>query len=238
MFALYSSGVTGAVDATYDPTWLVDGRTGWPVRKTGTGGAWTITGPAQDIDVLCVGHHTIRPAATVAISGGLTDTIVIPAWPSNNIPFNGVKVRALVAGVTSLTLTVSGNTEPAVIIGEFCAGLSKELPVTLTKDTEFSVNDFKVARPIDMAFVPPHDKAMEARRWRGTALLTLEQLADVEDWQRAQRAGTRPSLIIKDWPTANDAQFVDFVGLTSVVPRGPLMVKVEMVFQEFPRGRW
>src|SRR5262245_24463889 len=138
MFALFSTSVTGTVDATYDPDWLVDGRTDWPVRRTGSSISLAIAGSAQDVNVLCVGHHNIRPAATVSITGDITDTITIPTWPSNNIPLNGYKILGgTTSGVDALTLAVTGQTESACIIGEFCAGLGQTLPLTLMKASSF-----------------------------------------------------------------------------------------------------
>jgi hypothetical protein len=237
MFALFGTP-TGSLDATYQPAYLVDGRTDWPVRKTGSSISLTITGTAQDVDTLCMGHHNIRPAATINITGGITTTLTVPTWPSNNIPLNAYRTVTLVAGVTTLTLAVTGQTESACVIGEFCAGLAQTLPLTLHSDSSFSEDDFRVTRPMDMAFIPPHDKAMKASRWTGTGLLTTAQLAQVRDWQDATRSNTRPSLIIASFLGSTEAKFVQFLGLTSIVPVGPALFKVALSFQEYPRRRW
>ena len=48
IFALGDSdAVTGSVDATYNANWLVDGRTSYPVRKTGTSISLAIASTAQ-----------------------------------------------------------------------------------------------------------------------------------------------------------------------------------------------
>lgn len=237
MFALFSTSVTGTVDATYDPDWLVDGRTDWPVRRTGSAISLAIAGTAQDVDTLVLGHHNIRPAATINITGDITTTLTVPTWPSNNIPLNAYRSVTLAAGVDALTLAITGQTESACIIGEFCAGLAQTLPLTLMNDTQFSETDFRVTRPVDMAFVPPHDKGMKASRWRGSGLLTVSQMAQVRDWQDATRSNTRPSVIIASFLGSTEAKFVQFVGLSRVIPKGQLF-DVELVLEEYPRRRW
>lgn len=246
MFALGGS-VAGSVDANYQPTWLVDGRTGWPVRKTGTSISLAITGTAQDVDVLCVGHHTIRPAATISITGDITDSITIPTWPQNNIPLNGLKVLSSpTSAVDNLTLAVTGNTETAVIIGEFCAGLSSTLPLTRLPGTRFGEDDHAVIRPIDRAFMPPIDRKLRHRTWTGTGVLTTSQVTSLRTWHESTFGTTKPSLIIvPNLPgqPASDPWFVR-LGPFSYEPLGPVtaatstLYRVVLSFEEYPRTRW
>lgn len=241
MFALFGS-VSGPCDATYQPGWLVDGRTGFPVRVTSSSGSWTITGPAQDVDILCVGHHLLDAGLVVNITGGITTTITMPAARLNGIPLNGLRVLGSpTAGVTSLTVAVTGNTGPAVIIGEFCAGLGLTLPLTRVDDTTFTEEDFGVERPMDMSFIPPKDKGLRRREWRGTGLLTAAQVGQLREWHEAQRSFTRPSLIIAPGlpgMPALDPWFGHLMGFSYRFAGGPQLYRTQLVFREFPRSRY
>lgn len=238
-FALFGT-VTGTVDSTYDPDWLVDGRTSYPVRRTGSSISLAIAGSAQDVDTLVMGHHNIRPAATINITGDITTTLTVPTWPSNNIPLNAYRILgATVSGVDALTLAVTGQTESSCIIGEFCAGLGQSLPLTLHRASRFSEDDFRVSRPRDMAHIPPFDRALKASTWTGTGLLTTAQVATVRDWQDATRSNTRPSVIIAEFLGSTEAKFVEFVGLSDIAPVPATgMYAVQLTFNEFPRSRW
>jgi hypothetical protein len=231
-----TSAVVGSVDATYTAGWLVDGRTGYPVRKTGSSISLAITGAAQDVDVLCVGHHNIAAAATVNITGDITTTITIPTWPPNNIPLNGVRILGgTTSGVDALTVAVTGQTESSCIIGEFVAGLSESLPRTLQRDTRFTHRDYRASRPMDMAFIPPYDKGLYSRVWAGTGLFTAAQKVTAQEIFEEQRSATRPLLIIPD-TSVNDAWFVQFTAFEAV-PNGQLY-RVSLTFEEYPRSRW
>lgn len=228
--------VTGTTpDTTYSINWLVNGNPATPARKTGGTAAWSISGTAQDVDILCVAHHLLDAALEVAISGDVTATVTIPAYPPNGIPLNGVTVlEATATGVTALTVTVTANSGP-VIIGEFIAAKSRSLPGTLMRDTAFTRATFARARPLDRAWVPPYDRGLENRTWTGGLLLTVAQLADLEAWEQSQRAMTRPSLVIPD-PTTPVAR-VGYLTVGQVVHVGQLR-KVPIAFVELPRTRW
>jgi hypothetical protein len=224
---------SGTVDATYDVDWLVDGRTSYPARYTASGVAWTITGTAQEVGILVVGHHLLDAALSVAISGDITDTVVVPTYGANGIPFNAYKSITPVAGVDSLTVTITGNTGPAVIIGEFVAGKARTLPGTLSKHTGFLRNNFRENRSVDRAWIAPYDKGMVSEQWTGTLLLTAAQRLELLAWEESQRAGTRPSVVI-----INSLALFGFVEVGNQIPVGPALFKIDIRFVELPRTRW
>lgn len=227
-----NTSVAGSVDTTYQAAWLVDNRTSYPVRLTDDDAAWTVTGTAQEVGILVMGHHTVAAGVSVAISGDITDTLTVATWGKNGIPFNAYKVITPVAGVDSLTITVTDNTEPAVIIGEFVAGKARTLPGTLSKATGFQRNNFTTSRPIDRAWIPPYDKGMVAEQWEGTLLLTSAQRLELLEWEESQKQRTLPSVVV-----INSMALFGFVEVGRQIPIGQLW-KIDMRFVELPRTRW
>ena len=224
--------VSGTVDATYSASWAVDGRPSYPVRRTGSAGAWTITGTAQDVGILVVGHHLLDAALSVAVSGDITNTVVIPTYGANGIPFNGYRLITTVPSVDEVTFTVTGNTGAAVIIGELVAGKARTLPGTLSKHTGFVRNNFRADRPLDKAWIPPYDRGMVAEQWTGTLLLTSAQRLELLAWEESQKSGTQPSVIV-----INSLALFGFVEVGQQIPIGQLW-KIDMRFVELPRTRW
>src|SRR5688500_15660686 len=115
--------VTGSVDATYTKDWLTDGRPDYPVRKTGDLSLAIAPSPAVSVDVIAVCLHNIRQAASINLTGDVTNTIPTAAHPPNGIPKNWFRLLDAPVSVDSLTLAVTGNTEP-IVITELYAGLS------------------------------------------------------------------------------------------------------------------
>src|SRR5687768_3038352 len=228
-----NTSVAGSVDATYQAAWLVDGKTSYPVRLTDDDAAWTVTGTAQEVGILVVGHHTIAAGVSTAISGDITDTLTVAAWGKNGIAFNAYKIITPVAGVDSLTLTITDNTEPAVIIGEFVAGKARTLPGTLMPHTGFQRNNFRSDRPIDRAWIPPYDKGMVAEQWTGTLLLTTSQQSELLAWEESQKAGTLPSVVV-----IRSMALFGFVEVGRQIPVVPALWKIDIRFVELPRTRW
>ena len=230
----FGTSVSGSVDATYNANWLIDGRPSRPVRYTASGVVYTITGTATDVDFLALGYHALDAALSVSIGGDITDTLTIPAYGANDIPANAYKAITPVSGVDSLTVTVSGNTGSAVIIGEFAAGTTRTLPGTLSRHTGFRRNNFTAQRSLDRAFIPPFDKGMVAKQWTGTLLLTSTQRDDLIAWEESQQSGTRPSIVVID--SAVWWGYLE-VGNEIALPGG-LLWKIDIRFVEIPRTRW
>jgi hypothetical protein len=229
---IFGTAATGTVDATYNANWLIDGRPSYPARLTGSGAAWTITGTSQAIDFLAVGHHSLDAALSIAITGGITDTLTVPSYGANDIPHNAYKSIVSVPGVTTVTITITGNTGPAVIIGEVCFGTARTLPGTLSKHTGFRRNNFTPQRSLDRAWLPPYDKGMVAEEWTGTLLLTSAQRLTLLAWEESQRSGTRPSVVV-----LNSQAMWGFIEVGQQIPIGQLW-KIDMRFVELPRTRW
>lgn len=229
---VFGTSVSGTVDSTYQAAWLVDGRPSYPVRRTGANAEFVITGTATDVNFLALGYHSLDAALSVAISGDITNSLTIPAYGSNSIPVNAYKSITLVSGVDSLTLTVTGNTGAAVIIGEFAAGTASTLPGTLSRHTGFRRQTFSAQRPIDRAWIPAYDKGLEGDEWTGTLLLTSAQRDTLLAWEQSQKSRTRPSIVV-----INSAAMWGFIEVGNQIPVGSLW-KIDVRFVEIPRTRW
>ena len=223
---------SGTVDNTYDVDWLVDGRTSYPARYTASGVAWTVTGTAQEVGLMVIGHHLLDAALSVAISGDITDTITVPSYGANGIPFNAYKSITPVSSVDSVTITVTGNTGAAVIIGEAVFGKARTLPGTLSKHTGFFRHNFAAQRPLDRAWIPPYDKGMVAEQWTGTLLVTSTQRLELLAWEESQKSRTLPSVIV-----INSLALFGFIEVGNQVAVGSLW-KIDIRFVELPRTRW
>jgi hypothetical protein len=226
------NAATGTVDATYQASWLVDNRTSFPVRLTGANAAWTITGTAQEVGIWVVGHHLLDAGLTINLSGDITDTATVPTYGKNGIPFNAYEIITPVSGVDSLTVTITGNTGSAVIIGEFVAGKARTLPGTLSPHTGFLRNNFAAQRPMDRAWIPPYDKGMVAEQWDGTLLLTSAQRLELLAWEESQKSRTLPSVVV-----INSLALFGFVEVGRQIAVGQLW-KIDIRFVELPRTRW
>lgn len=231
--SLMFSTVSGTVDASYTNSWLVDGRAEYPVRTAGNLSLSLTKAVAQACDVFAVCIHGIRAAATINLTGDVTNTIPTATYPANAIPNNWYRKLATPVAVDALTLAVTGNTDP-VIIGEFYAGLAWEPSVDLRHGRELNpgevlarLGEFGIALPYDAGFAAP-------RGMRGELALTDAELVELVDFHAATRNGTRPALFIPD-TTINDAWLCVF-SFRSQTIGGTHFVTIE--FLEIPRLRW
>jgi hypothetical protein len=223
----------GTVDTTYQREWLTDGSPGFPVRKTGGSLSLTITpAAAVSCDVFAVCHHKVKQAATISLSGSVTNTIPTAAWPADDIPRNWYRRLTTPVSVASLGVAVTGNTDP-VIIGEFYAGLS------FTFEIDFGHGrTFDPQRPFEwegeFASLAPYDPGLALpRRLRGELALEPSEYADLEAAYLSQRNGSRPVLIIPN-DTVNDAWLAQF----SFQESFSAYSTVTMEIVEIPRTRW
>jgi len=236
----YGGSVAGVVAADYNPDWLVDGLPGRPVRSVGgsPGGlALTITNAAGPVGLIVIGHHNL--IVPVTIGGDITATLTPAATRTpRGLTLNPFAIVDTPVTTDTLTVTVSGNDVPE-IIGEVAAGVLREMTPIMVDDAAYVITDFAdPARGVALS-VLPYDRGLERRTLSGKQYYDGTDLADLIAWWQAQRASSRPSVLIPD-PDVNDAWFVNFQGF-SYKPIGPKsrdLYLVQFTFAEYPRGRW
>lgn len=231
--SLMFATVTGTVDASYDPDWLMDSRANYPIKRTGDLSLAIAAAAAQNVDVLAVCGHTIEEAAAIAIGGDITATIPTAPWPADNIPKNWFTLLSSPAAAQNLTLDVTGNVG-AISIAEFYAGLSWVPACDLRAGRELSpgevlamLGEFGIASPYDSGVAMP-------RGMRGELALDDTEFDDLLEIRAAQRNGSRPCLFIPD-DAVNDAWLCQ-IRFTEQMTAGTHYVTIEIV--EIPRLRW
>lgn len=231
--SLMFATVTGTPDATYQASWLVDGRGNYPLKKTGAFSFALAKSPAQDVDVIAVCLHNIRAAATISLTGDVTNTIPTSAHPSNAIPHNWFRLLTAAVSVDALTIAITGNVDP-ITIGELYAGLSWEPESGLKHGRSLSPGEV-LQRLGEHGLTMPFDDGVSAPRgMSGELALTSAEFAELKDMHAAQRNGSRPCLFIPD-DTINDAWLCVF-NFTEQTTGGTHFVSIE--FMEIPRIRW
>lgn len=184
--------VPAAIDATYEPNWLVDGAPGTPLQRTGDLSA-VITPPSTEmIDIFALVNHTVNVSA--GISGGATATIPGAALDGEGIRYNSFARIAPVSVSSDITLAISGNASP-IIIGELYGGLAIEF-----EDYEL---DLDPGDPFEwegeFSSIPPYDSGLShPRRLTGEVVMTAAQFAQVKAIYDSTRRGSRPCLVIPD----------------------------------------
>lgn len=232
--SLMFADVTGTVDATYEADWLTDGQANTPVRTTGNLSLALAAVTAQSVDVLAVCGHSIKAAASIAITGDITSTIPTATWPVDNIPHNWFRLLATpVVGVDALTLAVTGNTDP-IYIAEFYAGLSWEPECDLRAGRQLDPGQV-LAMMGEFGMTPPYDPGVALPRgMSGELALTDGEFAELVNIRAAQRNGSRPCLFIPD-DDVNDAWLCQ-IRFTEQRTGGTHYVSLEVL--EIPRLRW
>lgn len=198
--------VTATPSTDYLASWLTDGRPGYPLRTDGDLSA-SVAFSSRLVDTVAVCHHNIREAATITLGGGVSSTIPTQPWLANGMPANWYRRLAAPVTATTITIAVSSNGGPT-IIGELYAGLSQTLPQLhlgrrLSPDKAFPwEGEFSSLAPYDNGLSP-------ALRVTGTMILTEEQMNTLDAWFLSQYNGSRPTLILPDYP-ANVAWLAQF----------------------------
>jgi hypothetical protein len=240
--------VSGTVDDTYLPAWLTFGDPSHPARTTGNMSLTVSPSPAQSVDVIAVCHHNIREAASIALGGSVSSTIETHAHPPDDIPTNWYRLLTTPVSVSSLSLSVTGNTDP-VIVGELYAGLSRTLP-PLRLGKRLAPGEVFPWEG-EYSLLAPYDPGVHrTTRLQGTFYLTESQLNELHDWHLSQRNGSRPTLIILDYPQHHALLAVfnyeaeDFAPGDALVEGSPVtdapvaLFLVTMQIVEIPRLRW
>jgi hypothetical protein len=244
-WALFGVVSASGVDPDHLVSWLVDGRHGFPIRFTSGSATITVTNPIGTVNLVAICHHLLDAGLSVSLSGDVSNTIVIPAYPPNSVPFNAFKEVVPVgspASVDTLILTISGNSTD-VLIGELIAGEALALDPSLLIDTaQFGVRAYVDRADSPLSGIPPYSERARSRLLSGSQYYDATQLQAILDWFDSQDAFAFPvpSLLIPDSDDPTDARLV-----TLAEPRyqqvatgsAPLFL-VELEFVEYPRTRW
>lgn len=230
--SLMFAAVAGTVDTTYQASWLTDGRAGFPAKTTGNLSLAVTPAAAQLCDVFAVHHHSIRQAATIALTGDVTNSIPTAAHPPNAIPHNWFRLLEEPVSISTVTLGITGNTDP--VIASFYAGLSFAPECGLRAGVELDPGQVR-AMLGEHGIITPHDDGVsEPRGRRGELLLSAAEFAALLNLREAQRKGSRPCLYIPD-DAVNDA-WLCLVRFTDRLEGGHHFVTIELA--EIPRLRW
>lgn len=230
--AVLNAAVTtsaGTTDADYTDEWIADGRIGRPARATNGTVTWSLTFTSAEVGIIAIGNCNSNVNAT--ITGGVSTTVTAGALGENGIRLNGF-VKVTPANMTALAVGFSGAAS-AVVLGEIIAGKYRALPIPMF---DISHDDYVMEPGAEFASINGFDRGMEARRFTGTMKYTKANRDVLMGIWRAQRAGTRPTLMVYD-ESLNDA-VMGFLSKPSYKQVGPNLWSVDLTFQETPRSRW
>lgn len=253
LFGTVSDGSPSAIDPDHQLSWLVDGRVGFPLRLTGGSGVIQITNPSGEVNLVAICHHLLPAGLSVALSGDVSDTITIPPYGANGVPYNAYQILnggspgvGSPADIDTLILTISqGSPSDDIVIGEVFAGSPIVLDPSLKRDTaRFDARRYLNARTgNDLSGIPPYSEGARARTITGSQYYdgaTVQLLLDAFDSQDAY-AYPVPCLLILDSDDPTDARVVTMEEPVISEP-GPdgsdVEFLVELTFTEFPRTRW
>ncbi len=239
------AAVTGTVDADYDANWLCDGEPSFPIRTLAgspNSASYTITGTSQTVNGVVVANHNLDAGTVVTFGSGVTATVVAPDVPPNDIRLNAL---ALIPAVTAAgcVLTIASYSGP-IIIGEVLIGEFLEIR-TLPPESNMTSQMFQVENQGEFGGLS-QDRGAEARTFGGTIYVTDAMKKLLDDWYRACRNNSLPSVIIPidDSDFGSPVPVVDqdpwVVKWVTYSPR-PIMVDiwvVDVAWQELPRYRW
>ena len=236
------ASVSGTVDSDYDANWLCDGDPSFPIRTT-TSASYTITGSSTaDIDGIVVANHNLDAGTNVVFSSGLTATVVADDVPPNDIRLNAF-ATITPATASGCTLTITGHSGP-IVIGEVLIGQFQEMR-TLPPSSNLSMVPFEVPNAGEFGGLS-QDRGAESRVFGGTVYVDEATKGLLDDWYRACRNNSLPSVIVPIEATAliSPGPLVEawVVKWITYSPRPYLVAlgqwEVEVAWQELPRYRW
>ena len=217
------------LDSNFTREWLIDARPYFPVKKTGASLTLSVTpDAARTVSLLGLINHTVSATNTVTV--GSLGTITVPAWGVVGIAFNAATLIAPTStGAGPFNVTVSGNGEPAVIIGDLWLGESIELPDFL------SMRDLDPGETFgwESGLQPNYDGFSDIRRYSGQIVLTDEEYEDLQLWYRGSRKGTMPSLVVLD-----QTDEVLLCQMNYTEKHGELHHFIQLELVELPRPEW
>jgi hypothetical protein len=221
----------GATDSDYTDDWIVDGRVGRPARSTTGTVTWSIAASSGEVGLVAVCNCNSDVNAT--IGGGVSGTVTAGALQPNGIRLNGFQTFTP-ANITTLTVGFSGAADD-VVLGELIAGKYRTIRAPRF-DSDWEIDDYRLNVDAEFGSINPHDRGLESRKITGFNFYTTADRDLILAWYRAQRAASKPSLIVPD-SDVNDAWVVQL--LTPKYQRaGADSWRVELTFVESPRSRW
>lgn len=225
------STTVGATDSDYTDDWLVDGRCGRPARATNGTVTWSIANTSAEVGLVAVCNA--NPDVNATIGGGLTGTVTAGALTANGTRQNGFQTFTP-ASISTLTVGFSAAAA-AVVVGEVMAGKYRTLTAPRF-DSPVEFDDFRLDTGAEFSSIMPYDRGLEGRKITGYNYYSKTDRDLIIEWFRAQRGGSKPSLIVLD-SSINDAWVVQLLKPT-YTQAGPNAWRVDLTFVEYPRSRW
>jgi hypothetical protein len=235
--SLYA-GVSATVDSDYTDDWLCDGRPMRPIRGTSTSFSATITPlAAGTVDFVGISHHNLT--VSTVLGADLSGSVLAGALDGDGIRLNSFLSITPVAGVDSVTISVTSNAA-TVIIGEVFFGTATTIRGPFYRDFSVEYRDHSREPDNDISDVTAYDDGTDGgRTLQGTwpALTTAEKDSLIACF-KAQRNKTRPTLLVPD-STINDL-WVGYIKSVKAKPDDavPNRWEVSLTFDEIPRVRW
>jgi hypothetical protein len=233
--ASYFATVTtsaGTTDADYTDDWICDSRPSRPARAGSGTVTWSATSSSAEVGLIVVGYTNSNVNAT--IGGGVSTTVTAGALQADGIRLNGF-ATVTPANQTNLTVAFSGASA-TVVLGEFLYGKYRSITLPVYTSDVRSDRDFTRDQAADLSSVPPYDPGLAGRTWAGTFILTTAEVEIFRGAFRAQRNGTRPTVVVPD-STVNDA-WIGYLSAPAATPISHRHWSVQVTFTELPRVRW
>ncbi len=188
------ASVSGTVDGdSYDANWLCDGDPSFPIKTTSGSASFTITGTSTSgINGVVVANHNLDEGASITFGGGVSASLLAPAVPANDIRVNAWDTITSTSA-SGCTFAVSGNSNP-VIVGEVLVGVFQEMR-TLPPNPDAPMRPFQVPFSGEYGGMA-YDRGAEARSLSGTVYVRHSTKILVDEWYRACRNNSRPSVIV------------------------------------------
>lgn len=253
LFGGVSDGSPSAGDSDHELSWLTDGRPGFPLRLIGGTGTIAVTPPAPTspatvpaVTLIALCNHLLDAGLVVGVSGDVSGTITVPAYPRNGVPFNAwnmVEVASPPVDVANVILAITGNSDD-IVIGEVVIGEALALEDSLRlEDVSASVRRFLNTQNNPLSGIPPYSERAESRLISGSQYYDQTDLDAILDWFRSEDASPYqvPSLLIPNSDDPTDARLVTFAAeptWTQLRAGDDPLYLVQLTFNEFPRTRW
>jgi hypothetical protein len=236
MFTLYQSVTGSVINGTYSLDWLVDGLPGRPLRAGTNNPSWGITGPAKDVNFLCLISTNLDAGKVVNITGDVTDTLTQPNY-LGRIPVNPFKHFTPAVSVDNLTVALASANTIDVIVGQFVAGKARELERPIQPMGRRSHLRYNAAADQTMGNIAVTRKEKGGRKFSGVTTVTPAGLLAIQEWFYSTNDGEQMSIIVPA-PELNDAWAVKFDGEPVEERMNINNYRVTINLTEIPRKRW
>jgi hypothetical protein len=229
--AIFGATISGFTPpATYSDDWLTDGNLNYPGYQSGGSLSATASFSSRQIDAAVVANHRIRQAASITTGIG---AIATNPWPADDIPRNWGILLASPVTISSLSLAVTGNTDP-VIIGELWAGLTSKFP-DFQHGTRLSPQAPFLWEGEYESLAPQEAGVAAQRRRTGRITLTDAQFEELDEVFLSQRLGKRPIMYMDNDLEEDDMWMCQF---SYDAEHREGWHHVELQITEIPRTEW